>query len=82
MIRICPGRFFADATVWLTIATVLAVFDIGLYIDPGSKKEIPPEISFVSGCSRFATALWIQTMRNSLPHILQFTEAIQVHYNS
>lgn len=82
MIRICPGRFFADATVWLTIATVLAVFDMGPYVDPGSRKEKPPEISFVSGFSRFASALWMQMMRNGLPHILQFTETIQVHNNS
>lgn len=53
IVRICPGRFFADSTVWLTIATVFAVFDLRPYVDPGSKKEMPLEISFTSGFSRF-----------------------------
>lgn len=26
--RICVGRFFADATVWFTLVSLLAVFDI------------------------------------------------------
>ena len=51
-IRICPGRHFADATVWLIVASVLAVFDIKPYVDPKSNKEVPPEVSFTSGFSR------------------------------
>ncbi|KAF7317193.1 Cytochrome P450 [Mycena chlorophos] len=27
--RACPGRFFAEDTMWLTMASVLALFDIG-----------------------------------------------------
>ncbi|KII84597.1 hypothetical protein PLICRDRAFT_117651 [Plicaturopsis crispa FD-325 SS-3] len=27
--RICPGRYLADATIWFTVASILATFDIG-----------------------------------------------------
>jgi len=27
--RVCPGRYMADNTVWLTIASVLATFNLG-----------------------------------------------------
>lgn len=47
--RICPGRFFADATIWLTVANVLAFFDIGPIVDPESGKVLPPDGSYHSG---------------------------------
>ena len=28
MRSICPGRFMADATLWISIACILTVFDI------------------------------------------------------
>lgn len=47
--RICPGRFFADATIWLTVANVLAFFDIGPIADLESGKALPPDGSYHSG---------------------------------
>jgi len=47
--RICPGRFFADTSVWLAVANVLAAFRIGPYIDPSSGKEIRPEVAYLPG---------------------------------
>ncbi|EJD46776.1 cytochrome P450 [Auricularia subglabra TFB-10046 SS5] len=38
--RICPGRHFADASVFLTVATVLKCFDFGRHVENG--VEIPP----------------------------------------
>ena len=38
--RICPGRFFADDLIWLTIASVLSVYDILPPLDPQSGEEI------------------------------------------
>ncbi|KAL0957067.1 hypothetical protein HGRIS_003164 [Hohenbuehelia grisea] len=38
--RICPGRYFADATVWATIACSLAVFDFAFAKDENG-QEIP-----------------------------------------
>ncbi|THH08770.1 hypothetical protein EW145_g2477 [Phellinidium pouzarii] len=46
--RICPGRFFADANAWLTIANVLAVFDILPPIDPITGRETIPSFEHSS----------------------------------
>ncbi|EJD46777.1 cytochrome P450 [Auricularia subglabra TFB-10046 SS5] len=38
--RICPGRHFADASVFIIVATVLKCFDIGKHVENG--EEVPP----------------------------------------
>ncbi|KAL6787324.1 cytochrome P450 [Trichoderma sp. SZMC 28012] len=45
--RICPGKAFADASVWLTIAKCLATLDIKKGVENG--QEINPVIDFDSG---------------------------------
>ena len=47
--RICPGRFLADANIWLIIANVLAVFDILPAIDPSTGREIAPKLEWTGG---------------------------------
>jgi len=46
--RICPGRFFAQTSVWLTIARALAVFNISKGLDE-SGREIEPVIDASPG---------------------------------
>ncbi|EPS93960.1 hypothetical protein FOMPIDRAFT_1170095 [Fomitopsis schrenkii] len=46
--RICPGRRFADSSIWLAIANILAVFDIRKERDDGG-REIEPVVEFTSG---------------------------------
>jgi hypothetical protein len=46
--RICPGRFLADNTLFITIAKSLAVFKIEKCID-GDGKIIEPEVRFTPG---------------------------------
>ncbi|KAH8114936.1 hypothetical protein DFH11DRAFT_1761815 [Phellopilus nigrolimitatus] len=46
---ICPGRFFADASIWLAIANILAVFDILPPIDPDTGKETMPPAEYSFG---------------------------------
>ncbi|KAL0953580.1 hypothetical protein HGRIS_004795 [Hohenbuehelia grisea] len=47
--RICAGRAMADATIWLTIASMLAVFNITKAKDQAG-KEIPiPEYDYTDG---------------------------------
>lgn len=41
--RICPGRFFADAGLYLNIVQTLAVFDVGKAVDE-SGKEIEVDV--------------------------------------
>ncbi|KIK66031.1 hypothetical protein GYMLUDRAFT_158739 [Collybiopsis luxurians FD-317 M1] len=44
--RVCPGRYMADNTVWLTIASVLATLTISKAKDEkGSSIEIPGEFT-------------------------------------
>jgi hypothetical protein len=46
--RICPGRYFADSSVWLIIARTLAVFDISKGLDDNG-REIEPSALFMPG---------------------------------
>lgn len=41
--RICPGRFLADNTVFLTVAQSLAVFRIGKAVENGVEVDVKPE---------------------------------------
>ncbi|KAF9815577.1 hypothetical protein IEO21_04498 [Rhodonia placenta] len=50
-ISICPGRHFADVTIWLTVASIIAAFDISKARDAGG-NEIIPRMSFTSGLVR------------------------------
>ncbi|KAI0340696.1 cytochrome P450 [Trametopsis cervina] len=46
--RMCPGRHFADRTLWLTFARLLAVFDI-CKLKNAEGHVLEPEIKFVTG---------------------------------
>ncbi|KAH9849120.1 cytochrome P450 [Lenzites betulinus] len=46
--RICPGLHLADASVWLTIATALALFKIAKPVDANG-TPIEPSAEYVSG---------------------------------
>ncbi|KAI0713249.1 cytochrome P450 [Earliella scabrosa] len=46
--RICPGRFMAIDSMWITIACVLAVFDIKKAIGEDG-KEVTPDGEYISG---------------------------------
>ena len=50
--RACPGRFFADTNAFLTIANVLAAFNIQPPIDPETGKEEKPVPEFMTGFAR------------------------------
>ncbi|KAH9834412.1 cytochrome P450 [Rhodofomes roseus] len=46
--RICPGKDFGDASVWLAAARILAVFDVRKARDAAG-REVAPEPSFSPG---------------------------------
>ena len=54
--RICPGQAFADASVWLAAANIIATMDISFAKDRLG-RDIIPEASFVSGFVRYAIFL-------------------------
>jgi hypothetical protein len=49
--RICPGRYLADANLWIVMASVLATMNISKAIDSDG-KEITPIPAFTSGITR------------------------------
>ncbi|KAF5381630.1 hypothetical protein D9615_005548 [Tricholomella constricta] len=49
--RICPGRYLAEAQLWISIACMLAVFNISPGVDESGRK-INPEPAFTSGLIR------------------------------
>ena len=49
---VCPGQFFADATLWLGAANIVATMDLAFAKDPKG-KEIVPEAAFISGFVRY-----------------------------
>ncbi|KAF9456739.1 cytochrome P450 [Collybia nuda] len=49
--RVCPGRYFAEDSLWITIVSILATLHISKALDE-SGKEITPELKFTSGVSR------------------------------
>ncbi|GLB44301.1 putative cytochrome p450 [Lyophyllum shimeji] len=45
--RICPGRYLADASLWIAMATILHTLEISKEVDKDG-KEIIPEIAFIT----------------------------------
>ena len=41
--RICPGRFMARSSMWITVASVLATFEISPVVDSRGVPQIPKE---------------------------------------
>lgn len=46
--RICPGQAFADASVWLAAANIIAAMDLGFAQDSFGHDAIP-DAAFISG---------------------------------
>lgn len=74
--RICPGRFLADASLFLTIAKSLAVFDIAKCLDDDGKEvELPGD--FASGIVSHPCAFQV-TVRPRSEHCQRLIESIEV----
>ena len=52
--RVCPGQAFADASLWLAIAHLVAAFDIRKPLDEAGKEYTPPA-AFKSGFTRLVS---------------------------
>ncbi|KAI0640925.1 cytochrome P450 [Trametes meyenii] len=46
--RICPGQAFAEASLWLAAANILATMDLG-YAQDHLGRDIVPDAAFISG---------------------------------
>ena len=49
--RVCPGQYLANATIWLAVARILAVFDIAKPRDENG-EVVEPRVEFIEGMSR------------------------------
>lgn len=49
--RVCPGKALADASIWLAIASIIALFDILKPVDDAGAEYTPPA-TFISAFSR------------------------------
>ncbi|KAH8113801.1 cytochrome P450 [Phellopilus nigrolimitatus] len=67
--RICPGRFFVDASIWLAIANILAVFDILPPIDPATGKETMPLAEYSFGFTSKPKPFKCRIIPRSAKHI-------------
>ncbi|EKM54606.1 uncharacterized protein PHACADRAFT_210406 [Phanerochaete carnosa HHB-10118-sp] len=52
--RMCPGRHFADASVWIVIASLLAVFEIAPRKNSMGQDNIP-DVKWVSAITRLVS---------------------------
>lgn len=65
--RRCPGRFFADASLYLNIAQTLAVFSIGKAVD-GDGKEIEVDVKPGPGVLTYVGKFPFQVKPRSASH--------------
>jgi cytochrome P450 len=66
--RICPGRFLAENSLWLHVATTLACFDVRRAIDEAGKEIVPPRI-FTSGMAARPLPFKCQITPRSKGHV-------------
>ncbi|KAI0264155.1 cytochrome P450 [Gloeopeniophorella convolvens] len=62
--RICPGRHFADATLFITVASILSAFKISKKKDADG-NEIPFEPTFTNGVIRYSSPMSVQSGRQA-----------------
>ncbi|KAH8114956.1 cytochrome P450 [Phellopilus nigrolimitatus] len=72
--RICPGRFFADASVWLAIVNILAAFDIKPPLDPDSGQEKIPNADFCWGVTSKPKAFQCQIVPRNVKYTALISE--------
>jgi hypothetical protein len=76
-ISICPGRYFADNSVWIVIATILSIFEIQRVKDELGNDIIPP-VAFDTGLARYVLSDYD---RFKCPHLLDVIQATPSHMN-
>lgn len=63
--RLCPGRFLAKATTWLTIANLLATFHIESALDENGNLIQPDDVSYTDG------VVWLVVFSSFLLYLSQ-----------
>lgn len=77
-LRICPGRYLANSSLWIAVASILATMHISKALDKNG-KEIIPEEKFTSGITRYVSLTLVFQFFSSglheLPAILSHLSA-------
>lgn len=75
--RICPGRGFADSTIFLTVVRSLQAFRIGKLVRDG--REIEPAVDYLPGVISHPKAFEISITPRSKEHEL-FIRSIEIEH--
>ena len=59
--RICPGRHLVAASVWLSIASILATFNLRKAKDRFG-HDIEPRVEYTSGLIRYGASVQLSTL--------------------
>lgn len=79
--RRCPGRHFAEDSVWLVMASVLAEFDITYAKDKDGKDIIPAE-KFISSLVRWVLSLFrLRILLNLTVNDFSRPEPFEAHFS-
>ena len=77
--RICPGRYLALRTVYLVVACVLSVFDIGPVLDEDGNPQIP-RIEFDGASVRCVSCSYRFTVRRMLTGLRQGSQFVRMYH--
>lgn len=75
--RICPGRGFADSTIFLTVVRSLQAFRIGKLVKDG--REIEPAVDYLPGVISHPKAFAISITPRSKEHEL-FIRSVEIEH--
>lgn len=73
-LRICPGRYFAMDTLWLSMASILSVYTIGKPVDEsGGKVDIA--LKYKAGLNRFIARFAFFLCADESPYIVTYSRS-------
>ncbi|KAF7430208.1 hypothetical protein PC9H_005910 [Pleurotus ostreatus] len=67
-LRICPGRYFAMDTLWLSMASILSVYTIGKPVDESGRK-VDIALKYKAGLNRFIARFAFFLCADESPYI-------------
>ena len=77
--RICPGRYFAEDALFISVACTLHVFDIG---PPLGDDGHPIKIEHVQSDTLASCVPSSRTLLKSLMSLLQVPRGLSMHYQA
>ena len=79
--RMCPGRHFAEASVFINVASVLHVFDIGPPLDE-KVRPIKLELEATDGLLSYARLFFSTDVMELTTVYLQIPRGLSMHHHT